>query len=291
MVELRYLNYDTISYMIIDSHVHYGYGSAWGDFSPEFLLSLLGDNIDYAICSNLEGIDASNFKNELDCNLDMLKISKKYKKIKPLAVCQVDKSLNNHIMKYLLTEYPEFIGLKFHPECMKLPANSQKYDKYLELAKQFNKPCLFHSGNINSKFSSPALIYEKAKQFPDVPIILGHLSTGPRESHIEAINIMLESIENEDATLYADVSWMDFGTGNHEDTIMLIEKLKTTSKGDYTNRVMWASDAPVGEFNQKQELYARNLSLFSVKITNYFNDEILLQNLLFNNANNLYKIR
>ncbi len=277
--------------MVIDSHIHYGRNSVWGDFSPEFVLSLLGDNIEYAICSNIEGIDGINFKNELDCNLDMLRVARKYKKFKPLAVCQVDKSLDAHVMKYLLAEYPEFIGLKFHPECMKLPANSPKYDKYLELAKEYKKPCLFHSGHIKSRFSSPLLIYEKAKEFPTVPIILGHLSTGPKPSHDAAIEILLESIENNDATLYADISWMDFGTGNHEDTITLIEKLKNTSKGDYTNRILWASDAPIGEFNQTPELYAKNLNTFYVKILEHFKDEILLQNLLCNNVRDLYKLR
>ena len=275
--------------MIIDSHVHYG-NSFWGNFSPEYLLNILGDNIELAICSNLEGIDSSTLKNELDCNLDMIRVAKKYPKLKPLAVCQVDRSLDTNIIKYLMEEFPEFIGLKFHPECMKLPANSPKYDKYLEIALKYNKPCLYHSGHIKSRFSSPELIYEKAKQFPQVPIILGHLSTGPTHSHKAAIDILLDSIENETANLYVDVSWIDFGNENLEDTILLVEKLKNTSKGDFTHRIMWASDAPVGEFNQMPDLYAKNLNLFKIKILEYFKDENLLKNLLYNNAKNLYKI-
>lgn len=274
--------------MIIDSHTHYGLGSSWGNFSPEFVLDVVGESIDYLICSNLEGIEGVNLKSELDCNLDMIRISKKFKKFLPLAVCQVDKSLDNHVMRYLLTEYPQFIGLKFHPECEKLPANSPKYDKYLELAREFKKPCLFHSGHIKSRFSSPALIYEKAKQFPDVPIILGHLSTGPVQSHEQAVEIMLNSIENESATLYCDVSWMSFGTENVDDIIYLIEKLQNTPKGDYTNRILWATDVPVGEFNQTNELYRKNLDNFKVKISSHFQNEKLLNNLLYFNARDLY---
>lgn len=274
--------------MIIDSHTHYGQGSPWGSFTPEEVLEILGESIDYAICSNLEGIDSIYPKSELDCNLDMIRVSKKYKKILPLAVCQAGKSLDNHVMRFLLTEYPQFIGLKFHPECEKLPATSPKYDKYLELAREFKKPCLFHSGHIKSRFSSPALIYKKACQFPDVPIILGHLSTGQRDSHIEAIKIMLDSIENETSTLYCDVSWIDFGTGDLTDVIMLIELLKNTSKGDYTNRILWATDAPVGEFNHTNELYRKNLDNFKVKISSHFQDENLVNNLLYFNARDLY---
>ena len=275
--------------MIIDSHTHFGQGSPWGSFTPEAVLNIIGDSVDYAICSNLEGIDAiDGIKNELDCNLDMIKVAKKYKKFLPLAVCQADKTLDNHVMKFLLTEYTEFIGLKFHPECEKLPATSPKYNKYLELAREFKKPCLFHSGHIKSRFSSPALIYEKAKEFPDVPIILGHLSTGQRDSHEAAIEILIDSIETESATLYCDTSWIDFGTGNLEDVFLLIERLKNTSKGDYTNRILWATDAPVGEFNHSNELYRKNLDNFKVKISSHFEDEQLVQNLLYFNVRDLY---
>ena len=276
--------------MIIDSHAHYGFNSAWGNFSPDFIMDIIGDSVDYIICSNLEGIDALKIKNELECNRDMIAIAKKYKKILPLAVCQVDRSLDNHVMRYLLTEYSQFIGLKFHPESEKLPANSPKYDKYLELARELKKPCLFHSGHINSKFSSPALIYEKAQQFPDVPIILGHLSTGEKESHEEAIKIMLDSIERENSTLYCDTSWIDFGTGNLEDVFLLIYNLQNTSKGDYTNRILWASDVPIGDFNRTNELYRKNLDNFKVKLSSYFNDDKLLNNLLYFNARDLYEL-
>ena len=276
--------------MIIDSHAHFGLNSAWGNFSSEYVLDVIGDSVDYAICSNLEGIDAVNYKNELDCNLDMIKVAKKYKKFLPLAVCQADKSLDNYVMRHLLTEYPQFIGLKLHPESEKLPANSSKYNKYLELAREFKKPCLFHSGRVDSKYSSPYLIYEKAREFPDVPFILGHLAIGDKEAHRQAINIMLHSIETDSATLYCDTSWMDFGTGNLEDVIELIKALKNTSKGDFTSRILWASDVPVGEFNQKNDLYRKNLDNFKVKISSYFQDEQLVKNLLYFNARDLYEL-
>jgi len=277
--------------MIIDSHVHWG-ESIWGDFSPEYLLSIIDENVDFAICSNLEGIDSPKFKDEKACNIEMLEISKKYSKLKPLLVCQPNKTENSENIRYFLENYPEIIGLKIHPECMKLPADSEKYDKYLELAREFKKPCLYHSGHIKSRFSSPSLIYKKAQEFPDVPIILGHLSTGPKQSHIDAIEILLDSIENEKATLYVDTSWIDFGfeklNETYEDTLMLIEALKNTKRGDYTHRILWASDCPVGEFNHLNESYSRNLEIFKQRIMEKFNDQSLLEALLANNARKLY---
>ena len=274
--------------MVIDSHVHYG-NSFWGNFSPEYLLEIISDRVEYGICSNLEGIESDNFKDEYTCNMEMLEVAKKFPKLKALAVCQPNKTQDANVMRKLLEENPEFIGFKLHPECMKLPADSEKYDKYLELAQEFKKPCLYHSGHIKSRFSSPELIYKKAKQFPDVPIILGHLSTGPKPSHDAAIDILVESIENNTANLYVDVSWIDFGTGKLDDTICLIERLKNTKKGDFTNRIMWASDAPVGEFNQIPDLYKNNLENFKEVVSKYFNDEKLLEDLLSNNARRLYK--
>ena len=279
--------------MILDSHVHWG-KSLWGDFSPEYLMNIIDESVDYAICSNLEGIDSPEFKSELECNLEMLKISKKFPKLKPIYVCQPNLVDDINIAHSLLRENPEFIGLKIHPECLKLPADSEKYNEYLELAREFKKPCLYHAGHIKSRFSSPVLIYKKAQEFSDVPIILGHLSTGPKQSHIEAIKILLDSIENEKATLYVDTSWIDFLgeklKESYEDTLMLINALKNSKKGDFTHRILWATDCPVGRFNQTKESYFKNLEIFKQRVFAEFKDEKLLENLLYNNAKELYQI-
>ena len=278
--------------MILDSHVHFG-TSSWGDTTPEELLDIINE-VEFAICSNLEGIESIHFKDELTCNLEMLKASKEFPKLKPLLVCQPNLTENEEVARKLLEENKDFVGLKIHPECMRLPANSEKYDKYIELAREFKLPCLYHSGHIKSRFSSPELIYRKAQEFPDVPIILGHLSTGPRASHEAAIKILLESIEKENATLYVDTSWIDFAyeelNETMEDTLMLIEALKNTSKGDYTHRILWGSDCPVGRFNKQKQSYSHNLDVFKTRILERFNDEQLLENLLYNNAKNLYKL-
>lgn len=276
--------------MIIDSHVHWG-KSIWGDFTPEYLLDIIAD-ADFAICSNLEGIDSPVFKNEYDCNVQMLEVSKKYPKLKPLYVCQPNLVEDVNLAREFLEKYPEIIGLKIHPECMKLPADSDKYDKYLKLAQEFNKPCLYHSGHIKSRFSSPKLIYKKAQEFPSVPIILGHLSTGPKQSHMEAIEILLDSIENQKANLYVDTSWIDFAyeqlNETMEDTLMLIEALRNTSKGDYTHKILWASDCPVGKFNQEKSSYSKNIEVFKLRVLEKFKSEELLNNLLSENARKLY---
>ena len=279
--------------MIIDSHVHIG-NSNWGDFSPEYLIGII-DTVDYAICSNLNGIDSDypeSFKDEFESNLEMLEAVKRYPKLKPLAVCQPNISGSNKTIRNLLEEYSEFVGLKIHPEYMRLPADREEYNKYLELAREFQKPCLYHSGHIKSRFSSPVLIYKKAQEFPEVPIILGHLSTGPRECHLEAIEILLDSIERGSANLYVDVSWIDFAyekiNESMEDTLCLIESLRHSSRGDQTYRILWGSDAPVGKFNHTKESYNKNLEIFKQRVLEKFMDDKLLADLLGNNARKLY---
>lgn len=268
--------------MIIDAHVHCG-DSFWGNFTPEFLLSIIGDNI--GICSNLAGIDSFKQKDEFQANFEMLEITQKYPQLKPLFVCQPYRTENANTLKNMLKKYPQFIGLKFHPEFTKLVATSDKYNSYLSIAEEYKLPCLYHSGHIKSRFSSPELIYKKAKEFPKVPIILGHLSTGPKLSHEAAIEIMLESIEKETATLYTDVSWI-----NLEDIILLVNKLKNTKRGDFTHRIMWASDAPVGEHNLKRERYLEGFRAFKNAIMTEFKDTKLLEDLLYNNAKALFKL-
>ena len=67
-----------------------------------------------------------------------------------------------------------------------------------------------------------------------------------------------------------------------------LRKLKNTKKGDFTDRILWASDAPVGDFNQHKELYVKNLAEFQTGIFEYFKDKELLDNLMYGNAAKLF---
>ena len=112
------------------------------------------------------------------------------------------------------------------------------------------------------------------------------------ESSSLVFEILLESIEKGNALLYVDTSWIDFAyeelNESMEDTIMLIEALRNTSKGDYTHRILWATDCPVGKFNQEESSYSKNLEIFIKRVQEKFNDEQLLKNLLSENCRRLY---
>ena len=71
-------------------------------------------------------------------------------------------------------------GLKLHPmvECFR--PDHPFFKKFFQKTNKLNLPILFHSGD---GFSSPGLILKIAKNYPKLPIILGHL----RESAINAL--------------------------------------------------------------------------------------------------------
>ena len=54
---------------------------------------------------------------------------------------------------------------------------------------------------------------------------------------------------------------------------------------------MWASDAPVGAFSQQEGYYDKNLSEFINKFSEYYNDNKMLNNLMYNNAKTLFCIK
>jgi hypothetical protein len=51
---------------------------------------------------------------------------------------------------------------------------------------------------------------------------------------------------------------------------------------------LWATDCPVGAFNQTKESYQKNLQIFIEKINKHFKDTDLLEKLLYKNCCALY---
>ena len=232
------------------------------------------DNVKYIFVSNLDcmSFDDNNqpLKGEIIGNLEMLDECQKHSQKKPYAVCQVGYGNAQNIEK-LIKEHPNsFIGLKFHPMVFKLDANSEQYYPYMKIAEKYNLPCLFHSDKTGS-YACPKKIYELAQKFPKVPVILAHMGAGT--DHTDAIEVLLNSIETGKANLYGDTSWIDC-KNNEMPTIMnLIKRLKQTSKGDQTHKLLFGSDAPVGEFGAP-----------SKKISGFYNDTVsALKTMIFKN--------
>lgn len=296
---------------IIDAHVHCGQWN-YDKFPCNDIIEFFSkkfnngkDYVDRVIISNLDciknGKNNKPLKDEINGNLLLLKAAIKNKKFIPFVVCQPGHGSAENI-EILLKKYPDIIkGLKFHPACLDLAANDVRYIPYMKLAEKYNKPCLFHSevlsdetGNIlRNGVSDPDFIYETAKQFPDVPVILGHMGLGGDKAHKVGINTLLKSIENDDAKLYADLAWVDWDNPTKPNIIYVIDKLLHTSKGDMTNRLLFGTDAPLGVFGEKalkqNGAYDANIRNIKNAIKNNFGDDAnkLISRIFYRNSKKL----
>lgn len=294
----------------IDSHVHSG---KWGPENARYtikdILEISGKPLElniggekqtniikYNFVTNLEALNLENgkpIKDEITGNLDLLKEAAGKSNIKVLAVCQPGYGSAQNIEK-LLSENPgQFIGLKFHPESLPIPANDPKLEPYLEIARKYNLPCLFHSGLTGSN-SCPRKIYEIARKFPDVPVILAHLGAGT--DHKDAINVMIESINKNDALLYCDTSWVDHKNSEGPVLKELIERLSNTIQGDKTDRILFGTDMPLGEFgapgHKIENFYSINMENVKNALKKNFgeNADALIEKIFYKNAEYLYNL-
>ncbi len=296
---------------IIDAHVHCGQWN-YDKFSCENVIDFFSkkfnngkDYVDRVIISNLDciknGKNNKPLKDEINGNLLLLKAAIKNKKFIPFVVCQPGHGSAENI-EILLNKYPDIIkGFKFHPACLGLAANDVRYIPYMKLAEKYNKPCLFHSevlsdeaGNIlRNRVSDPDFIYETAKQFPNVPVILGHMGLGGDKAHKVGINTLLKSIENDDAKLYADLAWVDWDNPTKPNIIYVIDKLLHTPKGDMTSRLLFGTDAPLGVFGEKalkqQGAYDANIRNIKNAIKNNFGADAntLISRIFYRNSKKL----
>lgn len=302
---------------IIDAHAHLGiFADGMNNTCDRFemqhfqrILAHLPDGviIEKIIVSNLNCIDNVSpemeekliekglkwtLLNEIDGNREILNIIKENPILKPLAVCQPDKTENADNIRRILKE-GQFYGLKFHPLHMKLEADNEKYDDYLNAAEENNLPCLFHCDAAGCPYSSPEQIYTLAKRHPKVPIILAHLGGG-EPAHLRAQNVLLDSINNGTALLYADISWVDCNSPEKKNITDALRRLQNTKKGDMTSRLLFGTDAPIGKFGARgmydPNYYGENIKQIKTAIENVFKEQShsIINKLFYDNAEQLF---
>ena len=320
---MRIYNVSCLSFKskIIDSHTHIGshqdtiYSKSDLDV---FVKSELPnkDTVEKMFVSDLDVIHS--VKNEYDGNkaaLEIFKDSSKYE----LFASTNPKSGNVSNIKKLFEENPDrFIGLKFHPDIQQLELTDKKYEPYMEFAQTNNLPCLFHSqvnvmdkGIINPNsinISDPENIYNLAKKYPEIPVVMAHMGAGYNESHDKAIDVLVQSIKNGNANLYADISWVDIDAetfNNHKSKdhiIKAIKRLKGVDDpdwkyGDQSYRLMFGTDAPLARFknnNSGESLsnYTQFIEDIKYAIRNdkdlSVDSEKIIDDLFYNNAKKLY---
>ena len=313
---------------IIDSHIHYGhfpqkenpnnlimYGANELD---QFVKSPLEvtvkgtkqvDNVERAIISNLDCMIRDGMANETDGNKAMLDFCAKNPNYYPLIACQPTKTNGNakHIAKLLKENPDKFVGLKFHPRGLQgQDADGFIYRAYLRLAQKHQLPCVFHcdaeldeAGKIKFRASSPEAIYYAGREFPDVPIVMAHMGAGNADSHKNAMQYLFRSIDNGDAKLYVDLSWVDWGNNglSSDKKPSVVTLIKELQKRNATDRILFGTDAPLGCFGERPEgglspkqAYEKSISDLKTVIKENFGSQAddLINKIFYKNAEDLF---
>ena len=219
-------------------------------------------------------------KNEYDGNLEIYNQYKNNPAAKLYAVCQPREGSVENIKRVFRDTNNGFVGLKFHPVALNLPVDEKYYGEYMQFAQKHKLPCLFHSqvaidwtngtGKVLENIeewnpSDPRLIYNLAKKYKDVPIILGHTGAGGEPAHKIAMQVLFDSIDRKDAKLYAEISWMDFTPDGKpaDNPKNLIELIKGLKKRNALDRIIFGSDFPLGIFGETAK--DKNTALLSYK--------------------------
>lgn len=305
----------TISFCsrIIDAHAHVGFHDnqilTKNDLDV-FVKSKLPnkDTVEKILVSDIDVLHG--VKSEYQGNTETKKLFENDTHYELFASCN-PKNGNVENIKKLYREH-SFIGLKFHPQIQELELSSSKYTPYLEFANEHKIPCLFHSEvkltdkgllakSIN-KYSDPQIIYDTAKKYKNTPFVMAHMGAGWNEAHDKAIEVLVKSIKNGDANLYADISWVDIDAGNKDHIVKAIKELKGIGKsnwkyGDQSFRLMFGTDSPLARFKPDTNPNA-------IKCYNNFIEEIktaikndkdlakdsekIINDLFYNNAKKLY---
>jgi predicted TIM-barrel fold metal-dependent hydrolase len=122
-----------------------------------------------------------------------------------------------------------FVGQKMHTYFDPVNPQTRFADKLFEIAKHFNKALIVHTGMI-VPFGLPSLMIPRAKQYPDVRIVLAHM--GYNEYTAEAI-IAAQCCDN----IFLETSWT--GPGRVKEAINKLGSDRVMMGADPLINVPW----------------------------------------------------
>jgi len=287
------------------------------------------DEVEKVLVSNLSCINRKDNEDELSGNKKLLIDTENNPKIKPIAVCKPGHGNPEKIEQLLKENQGKFYGLKFHPMGLDFSADKPEYEPYMKLAEKYKLPCVFHADRVGTCADPNLIyeLAKKTTEVPVVLYHMS-LASGESVANLEenlakqrnsnqnletikkledeidsakqklvanrkdtnthfwdireiwnrdGIAVVKKAVENKDANLYLDVSWVDPKT--------VVEAIKDVG----SDRVLFGTDAPLGEFGKK-EFYAKRVKELKVAITNEFGDkaEEIIDKVFYKNAEELF---
>ncbi len=202
--------------MIIDAHIHMGelFGMKRISMTTDMIdESMEKYKIDYVIMSNGSGaevdgnqelLEECNQKNQLVCNEEAIAYARsRMGKVGVLLWARPRLEGCDEEFEALLSENLDVVkGIKIHPYHSKMEFDAPEMKPYLKLCEKYDLPCLVHSA---VSYSTPDVIYEVAKEFPKVKIVMAHMGLGTNNERA------IELIAKQD-NLYGDTAWVKFET-------------------------------------------------------------------------------
>jgi len=248
---------------IIDSHCHLGSCSVFGfDINEESLISKLDEN---NICSAIVQPFPGAIPDAKSVHDRIYNLSQKYPK-KIFGLASINPNLPKKEVKYELERCVKelgFVGIKCHTLGHGVNPLGPSGDLIFNTASRLKVPVNIHTGQ-GIVFGAPSLCIPKARQYPELKIVLAH--SGMMMLLPEAF-VAATECEN----IYLETSWTAA-----EDIKWLIESLGQ-------HRVMFGSDAYTNEMtNQKVEIF---------KYNNIGLDDDKKNDVFFDTANKIFNLK
>lgn len=198
---------------IIDIHAHIGSFKGYDISKSTLLANVRKYGIKTALVSNIDCADLPGVTADLDeelANAETVKFVNEDPQhfrgvlwVRPHAgkIAVARKFLEMHLNSD--SSKRTFVAMKFHPEFDHYHADDKSVDSFMTLCAEAGLPAVFHCGAPGSK-SEADRIYNVAKRFPKVPVVLYHM--GFNSDHVEAISCATQAVKNNDANLYLETS-------------------------------------------------------------------------------------
>lgn len=257
--------------MILDIHTHMGVVPGNFTMPPEMQLAAMERyGIDYALISDIrcgESQTCGDGQTDLQVQINTEAaafVRRHRRRLGLLLWCRpnAERGYTEEFEQLFLREKDIVKGLKIHPDISGLPFDDEKVVPYLEMAGRYGLPVLVHTQE--TAFSSCRRVAKVADRFPDVKLIMGHLSlSGDKQYPFE----LLRAYEN----LYGDTAWVRF------------DDVERACALGLENKLLFGTDSPIaGADTYADPVY---YAPYFVRAADY---GVALEQILYRNAVQLF---
>ena len=194
--------------MRIDAHAHIASWPNEKECVKTLLASMKKYRIDYSLVSNC---DCSEYldngkrnKNHLNAMIGAKKVLRLVKKYPSQFGCAIwvnphYEKVNEELIAFIKENRSSIYALKIHPYESRLKISDKRILPYLDLARLFSLPIIFHTAN--DEYSDISMLLALAKENQDINFVAAHLQ-------LCSDNKIAIACLKEAPNLYADTAWV-----------------------------------------------------------------------------------